>query len=167
MKFWYSSDSHFHHRRIIEYCSRPFSSVGEMNQVMIERWNEVVKPDDIVYHCGDFCFGSLCAVHETVSQLNGHIFLVRGNHDRHWKRVESIGFAGVYDSLIVEDNGLFLGMNHRPRFDFDGKPCDIYLYGHVHNNEVPDAPPNSVNVCVEMTDYRPVDLEWIRSRVNV
>ena len=55
MKFWYSSDSHFHHRRIIEYCSRPFPSVEEMNQVMIERWNEVVKPDDIVYHCGDFC----------------------------------------------------------------------------------------------------------------
>ena len=48
MKYFFTSDSHFHHANIIKYCNRPFSSVEEMNQVMIERWNEVVKPDDVV-----------------------------------------------------------------------------------------------------------------------
>lgn len=167
MKNWYTSDHHFNHKNIIKYCNRPFASVDEMNEVMIERWNEVVGPGDVVYHCGDFAFGSARDIAGVLERLNGAKFLVLGNHDRKTKSGNaSLGFSGVFDSLIVEDSGLFLAMNHRPRFDNFTKPCDIYLYGHVHNNEVPDAPPNWVNICVEMTDYRPVDLEWIRSRVN-
>jgi calcineurin-like phosphoesterase family protein len=166
MKYWYTSDSHLGHRKIIEYCDRPFSSVEEMNRVLIERWNEVVKPEDIVYHCGDFAFGPVSACREFLDALNGTVFLVLGNHDRSARRMEEVGFAGAFDSLIVEEDGMLIGMNHRPKFDIGGKSCDIYLYGHVHNIVCENAPPNSVNICVEHTDYRPVDLEWIRSRVK-
>lgn len=50
-------DHHFSHKNIMKYDERPFSSVAEMNETMIERHNEVVKPNDEVYTVGDFCFG--------------------------------------------------------------------------------------------------------------
>ena len=52
-------DHHFFHKNILEYepIARPFASVEEMNEAMVERWNSVVKPYDKVYHLGDFCFG--------------------------------------------------------------------------------------------------------------
>jgi len=55
-KTWFTSDTHFGHFNIIEYCNRPFKTVDEMNSKLIRFWNERVKPDDIVYFLGDFCF---------------------------------------------------------------------------------------------------------------
>ena len=50
------ADTHFFHENIIDYCDRPFKDWQEMNAVMIERWNEVVTPEDEVYHLGDCIF---------------------------------------------------------------------------------------------------------------
>jgi len=54
---WFTSDTHFNHRNIIGYAQRPFESVEEMNEVMIERWNASVRGEDTIYHLGDFSFG--------------------------------------------------------------------------------------------------------------
>ena len=51
---FFTSDTHFNHKAIISYCSRPFESVEEMNDRLIDNWNQVVKPNDTVYHLGDF-----------------------------------------------------------------------------------------------------------------
>ena len=48
------ADSHFSHNNIIKYCNRPFKNVGEMNTVMMCKWNEVVGEEDLVYVIGDF-----------------------------------------------------------------------------------------------------------------
>ena len=50
---WITSDTHFFHNRIIQYEDRPFANAMEMNEQMIERWNSVVRKDDLVYHLGD------------------------------------------------------------------------------------------------------------------
>ena len=82
MNTLFISDTHFGHTNIIPYCDRPFVSVEQMNRYMIQQWNSVVKKNDTVYHLGDF---SLCIspeeVKDIVSQLNGNIRLVKGNHD--------------------------------------------------------------------------------------
>ena len=54
MKLFVTSDHHFLHNRIIEICQRPFENVDEMNQKMIDNWNDVVDDEDIVYYLGDF-----------------------------------------------------------------------------------------------------------------
>ena len=54
---WFTADTHFNHRRLIEINRPQFGSVEEMNETMIERWNERVKKGDRVYHLGDFALG--------------------------------------------------------------------------------------------------------------
>ena len=56
---FFTSDSHFGHENIIRFCKRPFNSVREMNEELIHRWNSKVRPNDIVFHLGDFCWGGL------------------------------------------------------------------------------------------------------------
>jgi hypothetical protein len=58
MNTFFTADHHFNHKRIIEYSSRPFKDVDEMNEVLIRKWNEKIKPKDTVYHLGDFAFGN-------------------------------------------------------------------------------------------------------------
>jgi calcineurin-like phosphoesterase family protein len=56
MKYYFTSDNHFGHKNIINYCNRPFNNIEHMHQEMIDRWNSVVNPEDIVFHLGDFVF---------------------------------------------------------------------------------------------------------------
>ena len=76
MNVWFTSDTHFGHKRIIELAKRPFSSVEQMDGVMIESWNARVRPGDLVYHVGDFAFADHTPYLE---RLNGQKFLVKGN----------------------------------------------------------------------------------------
>ena len=81
MKRCVVSDTHFNHANIIKYCSRPFESIEQMNEELIKRWNNTVAKDDIVYHLGDFAFGSKEQLKEILGRLNGRVRLVMGNHD--------------------------------------------------------------------------------------
>ena len=58
MKTYFIADTHFNHKNILKYCNRPFSNVKEMNEKLIENWNNTVKKDDVVYMLGDFCMGN-------------------------------------------------------------------------------------------------------------
>ena len=78
---WITSDTHFNHYNIIEYCNRPFSNVDEMNKELIKRWNSVVKKNDKVWHLGDFFLGKKDDAADIISHLNGNIYLIKGNHD--------------------------------------------------------------------------------------
>lgn len=77
---FFVSDTHFGHEAILHYAKRPFSSVEEMDQAMIDNWNKVVGPNDYVFHLGDFCFKGSQYWDRILNQLNGHKFLVLGNH---------------------------------------------------------------------------------------
>lgn len=80
-KLFFTSDTHFCHSKIIEFANRPFTSVQEMNEVLVWNWNEVVPKDGIVFHLGDLCFGTSEQWLQILSRLNGNIHLILGNHD--------------------------------------------------------------------------------------
>lgn len=153
---WVVSDTHFYHDNIIKYCNRPYANAIEMNEDMIAKWNAVVGKDDIVWHLGDFSFGSKDHVKEIVARLNGRINLVMGNHDHHKVSFyyES-GFHRVYDHPVVISN--FFILSHEPmQWVKDG---EVYanIYGHVHNQELyKDFTSNSFCACVERIGYAPI-----------
>ena len=53
--FFYTSDLHLGHANVIRFDKRPFADVEEINQYIINRWNDRVSEDDTVYIVGDIC----------------------------------------------------------------------------------------------------------------
>lgn len=157
MELFLTSDHHFFHKNIIKYCNRPFSSVEEMNKVMIEKWNERINDGDIVVHLGDFCLCKPEHMLQIIYQLNGDIILIKGNHDKKtrlfWE--ERAGFKKYSrDSCIVSDDII---LSHRPK-RIKGV---INLHGHVHNSLDKYHSESCVNLSVEVWDYYPVNLDEI------
>lgn len=148
------SDTHFNHTNIIRYCNRPFASVGQMNKVMLERWNSTVKPDDTVYFLGDLCMGD---PHIWLSQLNGEIRFIRGNHDGELRKVRN-----TRENMILQHGLENIMLVHAVEY-LKGPWKGWVIHGHHHNNNLKDFPfinkmKKTINVSVELTDYRPVEL---------
>ena len=148
---WVTSDHHFNHEKIIEYCDRPFDNTSDMNEYMIAKWNSVVRPGDMVLHLGDFALQmNEEEVTALVSKLHGTIILVRGNHDRFGvEKFKRCGFADTVKK--IEFKNFILTHRPIPVEDLNGK---INIHGHVHNS---DYSINHVNVSVEMWGYTPID----------
>ena len=68
---FFTSDTHFYHANIINFCGRPFKNVEVMNETLIANWNSVVGADDIVFHLGDFCLGGSAEWTNILNRLNG------------------------------------------------------------------------------------------------
>lgn len=162
MTTYVSSDHHFNHKNIIEYCDRNFRTVDEMNSVMIEKWNDVVNEDDAVIHVGDIAYtDSEETVEDYLNRLNGNITLIEGNHD---SAVDistiSIPFA---ESMVIRKGKYRFFVTHR----FESVPdswTEWIIHGHSHNNTpFIRYDKNSVNVSVDVTDYKPVSLTKISS----
>jgi len=109
MKIWITSDSHFNHENIIKYCKRPFHSLEQMNETLIEKWNKNVAKEDLVIHLGDFAFGSAEKMEEIRRKLNGIIIVLAGNHES-FKKMESLGFIVVRGDLQIKN---FI-LTHKP-----------------------------------------------------
>lgn len=154
MKIFITSDHHFGHRNIIRYCARPFGSVEEMNEELINRWNEVVGPTDIVIHLGDFSFGDERRVHEVKSRLNGTVILIVGNHDYYASKSKE--FLVVDGNLIIDN---FI-LSHRPLPLEEIPNGFVNIHGHIHEKESYIG----INVSVERTNYFPIELNQIKIR---
>jgi calcineurin-like phosphoesterase family protein len=150
------SDLHFDHKRIIELCNRPFSSVEEMNEQMVLRWNSVVDDDDDVYFGGDFGFNDK-KVAGWFEKLNGVKHLVMGNHDR--TATTKLGWYSVHTRMEVEHNGTLFVLDHYPIEDWNKRYHDsVHLYGHVHTVPVMELR-RRFSMCAEHLNYTPRDLD--------
>ena len=160
MKIFFIGDTHFYHRNIIKYCDRPFVSVEEMNEEVIKRWNERVSKDDIVYMMGDFALCSKQKKKEILQKLNGHIYLIKGNHDEgSIKSYYDIGFERVYEHPIIINN--FWILSHEPMFINEAMPY-VNIFAHVHNNpQYCSSGSNFVCVSGERTNFYPVSFDDI------
>lgn len=162
MRVWFTSDTHFAHRNIIEYCGRPFADVEAMDAAMIANWQAVVGPTDLVYHLGDFAFGPVENIGRYLSQLPGRIVLIRGNHDRRPQAMRRFPFAAVDEEVTIQDVGVLgepwpagtFRLSHRPVNDPTATAC---LHGHVHEKWARQG--NRINVGVDVRGFRPVSLE--------
>ena len=135
---WFTSDTHYWHSNVIKYCNRPFSSVEEMNEALIDNWNAVVKDGDTVFHLGDVIFAGVTKAREIIPRLKGNKILIRGNHDSIFKKDEkwkSTGFSEVHPSLSFFSDfyKIHLGLVHNPAHPIALAMTEEWiLNGHVH-----------------------------------
>lgn len=153
------------HKNIIQYCNRPFSSVGEMNEEIIKRWNSVVKKDDVVFHLGDFALCGKDKIIEIGQRLNGRKTLIIGNHDgASIKTYYEAGFEHVIKYPILFND--FFILSHMPQFVQDN---GLYanIFAHVHNDpNYKDASPRGLCVSAERINYTPISWEEIKKRMQ-
>lgn len=129
---YYTSDTHFSSKRALEFSKRPFSSVEEMDLTMIERWNNVVHPNDTVYHLGDF------GNPEKIKYLNGNIHFVVGNYEREGKElipddiIECKNYIIKNNKILVHEPSLGLNIRNSNPYILDH--C-IILFGHTHGRQ--------------------------------
>lgn len=155
---WFTSDTHFGHTNVIEYCKRPFETAEAMDAEMMKRWNETVAATDTVYHLGDFAFCKRERLPVLRKALNGKIILVKGNHDRGANALRECGFDEVHTELWLEFDGVKAYLHHQPITDF--KDAEIHLCGHVHDSWLTQG--KIVNAGVDQHDFRPVSFEHLR-----
>lgn len=180
-KIFFTSDLHFGHYNILKYCKRPWNTVEEMDEALINNWNETVPKDGIVFNLGDFAFAANSKWKKILEQLNGEHHLILGNHDiaRYPGHQILNLFAGVYQQLHLKIENRHVILNHYPFLCYGGtyltEPV-IQLYGHVHTK------PNGVegkddsrlkyifnsqyDVGVDNNDYKPISWKQIKEIIN-
>lgn len=157
------SDTHFFHKKIIEYCKRPFKNADEMDNAIIKNWNDSVDNDDTIIHCGDFAFSQEDPgrVQSVFNLLKGRKVLIRGNHDD--KIIEKLGWESVHTILEFKENHQRYVFFHFPIERWHRmEKGSIHYHGHTHNQPLPEIE-NRMNVSVELIGYTPVLLGTVNS----
>jgi calcineurin-like phosphoesterase family protein len=170
------SDTHFGHTGVCRFTRndgvtklRPWDNADEMDEEMIKRWNETVRPNDKVYHLGDVVINRKAL--KTLHRLNGDKVLIRGNHDIFRDDEYRQHFRELRAYHVM--NGMIL--SHIPIHTESLGRFGTNIHGHLHANRVmiqkhakatPEIDPRYHCVCVEQTDYRPILFEDVIKRIK-
>ena len=179
---FFTSDTHFGHSNIIKYCARPFNNTDEMDEALINNWNAKVPKDGIVYHLGDFAWGSINYWEKIREQLNGEIILIYGDHDEKYLNNERIYelFKEVTPQKKILINKIPIYMNHYPFLCFGGSYKGLgatwQLFGHVHSNprseegldhkRLVNCFPTQYDVGVDNNNFTPISFDELHSYIN-
>ncbi|WP_052735465.1 2'-5' RNA ligase family protein [Methanosarcina sp. 1.H.A.2.2] len=163
-RIFVTSDFHLDHTNIIKYCRRPFLDTADMNKTLVQNWNNTINNKDTVYFLGDLAYGrGGRSTDYWLKQLNGNIFFIKGNHDES----NEIKF---HDNFILEYVNHKFFLTHRPE-NVPSKWNDWAICGHNHNNNLREYPfidkeNKRINISVELTKYKPVDMDFIIKQIN-
>jgi calcineurin-like phosphoesterase family protein len=182
---YFTSDLHFGHARIIEYCERPFKDVEEMNRVLVQNWNDRVTAQDTVFVLGDFTLGELHVAEHWFSKLNGYIRVTPGCHDRRWLSMLPHRSCPLRSASGPDISIEPLICEVKPRNFLKGSMGTVlpkvdvvlshyamrtwpkshygswHLYGHSHGR-LPHDGSLSLDVGVDVHDYKPVSVLEVR-----
>lgn len=178
-----TSDTHFGHAGVCRFTEadgvtkiRPWTDPDEMDEEMIRRWNDRVRPNDKVYHLGDVVINRKAL--KTLARLNGDKVLIRGNHDifRDDEYREYFRELRAYHVM----NGMIL--SHIPVHEASLGRFGVNIHGHLHTNRVRKArgvdartgavlysdeiDPRYWCACVEQTDFAPILFEDAIKRIE-
>jgi len=177
----YTSDTHFGHKMLIERGYRPFKTVEEMDECLIDNYNSWITDDMTVAFLGDCFLTVMPRCIEIMKRLRGRKFLVWGGHDRSFSAMLRMGFCGVTHTMDVRIAGKVCTLCH---FPFSGTPKhdskeiderfpelrphkkkgQVLIHGHTH---LPTrANGHTINVCVDAWNFRPAMEYQVRALVE-
>lgn len=181
------SDTHFGHAGVCRFLRddgsklRPWDDAAEMDEEMVKRWNDRVRPNDKVYHLGDVVINRKAL--GILDRLNGDKVLIKGNHDIFKLEDYAKYFRDVRGYHVM--NGMIL--SHIPVHESALYRFGTNIHGHTHSNRVMqkvmvyewsqyDERPYQVQkevvdvryhcVCVEQTDFTPILFEDVIKRIE-
>ena len=169
---FFTADTHFRHRNILKYqaSTRPFETIDEMNDKIVENWNSVVPKDGVVYHLGDFSTGNSHNWAGIRKRLNGRIGLVLGNHDLlPLSEIQPL-FMNINDTvaLKIQDPDAHRGcqmiiLNHYAMRVWNKSHYGSWsLYGHSHGSLPDDPNALSIDVGVDCFNLTPLSYHQIK-----
>lgn len=167
---FFTADHHFGHKNIIKYSNRPFESVQEMDETMIQRWNEKIKPGDEVYHLGDVGLCSPEKLRKILDRLNGQKYLIKGNHEKSAIACkEKFEWIKDYHELVVPDTEFEKGKQMIVLFHYAlrvwnaGHWGTYHLYGHSHGMLEDRSDFRCFDVGVDCHDFYPLSYEEVKA----
>ena len=172
-----TSDTHFGHTGVCRFTRndgvtklRPWTDPDEMDEEMVKRWNDTVRPNDKIYHLGDVVINRKSL--KIMSRLNGDKVLIRGNHDIFRDDEYRLYFRELRAYHVM--NGMIL--SHIPLHPESLGRFGTNVHGHLHANRVMMEPAGTYgipvidaryhNVCVEMTNFTPILFEDVLKRIT-
>ena len=176
-KVWFTSDLQFWHKNICKYCNRPYESVEEMNEAIIQNWNAVVKDDDIVFVLGDLGFCGIEKLKPLLERLKGKKYLVQGNHDSDkvvFKLIEGNILEDFYKLTTITIEGdpevpeQMLTLCHFPMIDWYNKEKGAWMV-HGHQHQLPETPSCSVlhwDVGLDKNGMTPISFEQLKINIT-
>jgi calcineurin-like phosphoesterase family protein len=166
MSIFFTSDQHLDHANRIKYDNLPFTSVEEMDETMIARWNEVVGIQDTVYQVGDFTLGD--DAKKYINRLNGKIkFVVPDfHHDARWVHNTKDGRIEILPPIYVQQiRNVWICMCHYPLAVWDRAHYGAWhIYGHVHHQEFV-LPGFAINVAAHLHGFYPLSFEEVKQHM--
>lgn len=164
--YFFIADTHFGHANAIKLSGRPFADLEEMNETLIQRWNNRVKGNDTVCILGDMFFR--CEnPKQILRRLKGKKRLIVGNHDGSWMSKVDLSkyFLSVDQLLETTDGKRALVLCHYPMLTWKHSRRSFMIHGHIHADTSADFFPlianreNVLNAGVEINNYQPVSFE--------
>ena len=158
---FFIADLHLGHKNIIGYNRPEFNNLEEMHEAIVDRWNAVVRPKDVVYVLGDVAFGKQ-NIHY-MAQLNGRKHLVLGNHDTCDIKEYQLYFDHIWGCIGYKNCIL----THIPIHPQQFYRFTVNIHGHVHHEDqqlMKDW--RYFNVCADHTNLTPVAWEDIKKEIN-
>ncbi|BBL19211.1 hypothetical protein KIT04_042 [Vibrio phage KIT04] len=133
--YFITSDLHFFHNNIMRFCptTRPWQTVEEMHEALIEHWNSTVGENDVVFHVGDFAFAGIEKVQSVIDRLNGTIVFIMGNHDKTVRN--QVKSPNRFEYLEVSYNKTKLCLFHYAMRVWNQQHRgSVHFYGHSHGS---------------------------------
>lgn len=164
------SDTHFGHGNTCTLFKRndgsplrPFASAEEMDEHMVQVWNDRVRPNDKIYHLGDVVIKRQSL--RILERLNGDKVLIKGNHDIFKLSDYKKYFRDIRAYHVM--NGMIL--SHVPIHPESLARFGTNIHGHLHANRIMLNEQIDVryqNVSVEqLSDYGPILFEDLQRKI--
>lgn len=166
---WFSSDFHFCHDNVIKYDNRPFSTIEQMNNAIIDNYNSLVDDNDDFYFLGDFCF-NIKRTEEFLLRLKGDKYFISGNHDDN-RTIKLFEKHGTYLGNLAEINinKQAIVLCHYALRTYRGSHKGAWhLYGHSHHSlfEDPDSLSFDVGINGKNYNYSPLSFDYVKKRME-
>lgn len=182
MEIWMTSDTHFSHNKSFIFKPRGFNSVEEMNENIVERWNNIVKENDMIFHLGDVALNNTEEAINYIKLLKGNIKWIRGNHCteskiqticKYCSNIQLIGNIDTSLAYILKYGKFNFYLSHYPTLtaNFDDKKFTqhvINLHGHTHQQShwLQLTNPFMYHVGVDSHNCTPVHIDEILSDIR-